>query len=180
MINVQVVCAISYPQGIFGQGNRLPWRFERPNEDMRRFMSHTKGGAVVMGRKTWESIPENFRPFTDRENIVISSDKNYQAIGATVCRSLEEAIKKSNSDKVSIIGGVDLIKEAIQKRIALRILLTRAHIDLIENEGTKFFKELLSDKWLYPFVALSREKHIQKVFGNTDATLEFFEYENCE
>lgn len=177
---VQVVCAVSSPQGIFGQGDRLPWNFEKPNEDMKRFMSHTKGGAVVMGRKTWESIPENFRPFTGRENIVVSNNCDYKATGATVCTSLEGAISQAQSETISIIGGVNLIKEAIEKRIAQKLYITRVHTDLTEYSGTVFFKELLSAKWLHPYGPLSRETHTQPVYGGPDVTLEFLEYENCE
>ncbi len=67
---INIIAAVSYPQRIIGRDNKLIWRLP---EDMRFFKEQTNGGAVVMGRKTWDSIPPKFRPLDGRTNIVITN-----------------------------------------------------------------------------------------------------------
>ena len=68
--------------GFIGRGNRLPWKL---SSDMARFKELTEGGgfnSVIMGRKTWDSLPDAFRPLPERVNIVMSRDTDWQAEGA--------------------------------------------------------------------------------------------------
>lgn len=93
--------------GLIGKEGQLPWNL--PNE-MKHFVEVTSGDVVVMGRKTYESIPN--RPLKNRLNIVLTRDENYQADGAVVCHSKEdilEAVKEVNQP-VHIIGGVSLFE----------------------------------------------------------------------
>ena len=67
--------------GVIGNNNALPWHLP---EDLKHFKELTTGHAVIMGRKTWESLPARFRPLPGRQNIVVTRDPAYEAPGATV------------------------------------------------------------------------------------------------
>src|SRR6266498_4919439 len=79
-----IIAAVA-ANGVIGANNRLPWRLP---DDLRRFRALTTGHAVIMGRRTWQSIG---RPLPGRQNIVVSRNRDYQAPGATVVDSLEGA-----------------------------------------------------------------------------------------
>lgn len=85
-----VIVAAVAKNGVIGKNDTLPWRLP---EDMAHFKALTMGQAVVMGRKTWESLPVKFRPLPKRQNYVVTRDPNYVAPGATVLNSLEEVRK---------------------------------------------------------------------------------------
>lgn len=93
--------------GLIGREGQLPWHL--PNE-MKHFVEVTTGDVVVMGRKTYESIPK--RPLKNRVNIVLTRDENYEADGAIVCHTKEEVIEavKDINRAVHIIGGVSLFE----------------------------------------------------------------------
>jgi dihydrofolate reductase len=98
--------------GLIGREGELPWHL--PNE-MKHFVEVTTGDVVVMGRKTYESIPK--RPLKNRLNIVLTRDENYEAAGAIICHSKEEileAVKEVNKP-VHIIGGVSLFEMFIDE-----------------------------------------------------------------
>jgi dihydrofolate reductase len=101
-----------------GAGGSIPWNIP---DDLARFKQITIGGNVIMGRKTWESIPERFRPLPKRNNIIVSTTLSSpkQALekgGVTVVTSLEEAFKVADSSvKTFIIGGESIYTEAITK-----------------------------------------------------------------
>ncbi len=85
-----VLIAAVAKNGVIGKDNALPWHLP---EDMRHFKTLTTGHAVLMGRKTWESLPPKFRPLPNRRNLVLTRDTSYVAPGATVVHSLEEAVQ---------------------------------------------------------------------------------------
>ena len=87
-----------------GKNNDLIWHFK---EDMQFFKSVTTGATVVMGRKTFDSLP---KALPNRRNIVISGNPNYQAQGAEVVKSVEEAVDITKDEKVFIIGGASIYK----------------------------------------------------------------------
>lgn len=93
--------------GLIGREGQLPWHL--PNE-MKHFVKVTTGDVVVMGRKTYESIPN--RPLKNRLNIVLTRNKNYEADGAIVCHTKEEVMEavKDVKKPVHIIGGVSLFE----------------------------------------------------------------------
>jgi dihydrofolate reductase len=94
--------------GVIGAGNRLPWRLP---EDMRRFRALTLGHAVIMGRRTWESLPA---PLAQRQNIVVSRQPGYAAPGAEVVTTLEDALARVTMPApVFCIGGGELYRVAL-------------------------------------------------------------------
>ena len=88
-----------------GKNNDLIWHFK---EDMKFFKDTTMGHTVVMGRKTFESLPKTL---PGRKNIVISSNAEYQAQGATVVTSVEEALQIADNEEIFVIGGGKIYAE---------------------------------------------------------------------
>lgn len=117
---VTLIAAVGSNMGI-GKNNSLLWNLPA---DMAHFRAATRGSAVVMGRKTWESLPEQFRPLPGRANIVATRRIGYRAQGAALAHSLEEALQtaKALSVPIFVIGGAELYAQAMP--IASRIILT--------------------------------------------------------
>ncbi|HEY4123375.1 MAG TPA: dihydrofolate reductase [Rhizomicrobium sp.] len=131
MTHITLVLAMA-DNGTIGDANSIPWRLP---EDMRRFKSLTLGKPVIMGRKTWESLPK--KPLPGRTNIVVTRDGNYHAEGATIATTLEAAIaraKEEGAQEIMIIGGAEIYRASLT--IATRIELTEVHAH-IEGD-TKF------------------------------------------
>ena len=107
---------------------------------MARFKSLTMDHPVIMGRKTWESIPQKFRPLPGRSNIVVTRQSNYIALGAvcvdSLSRAIVEAAKAPGADEIFVIGGGELYSQALP--LASRLYLTVIEDDL---EGDVFFPE---------------------------------------
>lgn len=122
---------------VIGKDNALLWHIP---DDLKRFKALTLGHPVIMGRKTWESLPERFRPLPGRMNIVVTRQDGYEATGAVVAHSLEDAraaaMRAEGGEEVFIIGGAQLYAEALP--IAHRLYLT-----LIDDtkEGDAYFPE---------------------------------------
>lgn len=106
--------------GVIGKDNRLPWHLP---EDMAHFKSLTQGCPVVMGRKTWDSLPPRFRPLPGRTNIVITRQADWSAEGAVRAASLQDALRHTSAGQtVWVIGGAQVYAEA--QPLADRIELT--------------------------------------------------------
>lgn len=114
-----LIVAIDQNNGI-GQNGLLPWRLK---DDMRFFQETTskisspdKQNVVIMGRTTWESIPEGHRPLKNRINFVLTRNPDYQAAGAQTFNSLEQSLQNipPNAEKIFIIGGGQLFHETIK------------------------------------------------------------------
>ena len=86
--------------GVIGAGGGLPWHLP---EDLKLFREITMGATVVMGRRTWESLPERFRPLPGRTNVVLTSDATWKADGALRASSVEEALAEGRP--LWVIGG---------------------------------------------------------------------------
>lgn len=126
--------------GVIGIDQRLPWQLPA---DLRRFKALTLGHSVIMGRKTWESLPASFRPLPGRRNIVVTRDPSYRAAGATVVHSLAAAITAAEGGEAFIIGGAQLYAAALP--LADHLQLTE--IDAI-FEGDSQFPAVDRDQWL--------------------------------
>ena len=139
---ISLIAAVASNRAI-GKNNELLWHLP---EDMRHFRETTRGKPVIMGRKTWESLPDAFRPLPGRHNLVVSRNPGFQAPGATLAGSLEEALRQAElTDKVDeafVIGGAELYRQALP--LASRLYLT----EIAESiEGDVFFPEFLPQDW---------------------------------
>ena len=123
---------------VIGRDGDLPWHLPT---DMRHFKALTEGHAVIMGRRTWESIPERFRPLPGRRNIVLTRQAGYEAPGAEVLASLTAAIAACDGDAF-VIGGGQVYDEALP-------LSQRAYVTEIDAgvEGDAYFPALPPDEW---------------------------------
>lgn len=135
-----VIAAVA-KNGVIGIGNTLPWRLP---EDLQHFKALTTGHAVIMGRKTWESLPPKFRPLPSRHNIVVTRDPQYHAEGASVAHSLDEAVTAAASGDVTpfVIGGAELYRLALP--LAGRLELTEIAADFA---GDAHFPEFDRSAW---------------------------------
>ncbi len=125
---------------VIGKDNTLIWNIP---EDMAHFKALTAGHTVVMGRKTWESLPPRFRPLPGRRNIVITRQTGYTAPGADIADSIENALQlASTADGVFVIGGAEIYAQALP--LANRLELTE--VDL-EPEGDAWFPEFSGNDW---------------------------------
>ena len=128
--------------------HRLPWRIP---EDLKYFSHMTHGHAVIMGRSTWESLPDAFRPLPDRTNLVLSRNQHYAADGARVFTSLEEALvfARDISEKpVYVIGGAGVYAQALP--LADTLFITRVieeSIDPIEEHARKILFPEYEDRF---------------------------------
>jgi len=135
-----VIIAAVARNRVIGKDNRLLWNIP---EDMAHFKALTSGHTVIMGRKTWESLPPRFRPLPGRRNIVVSRQAGYTAPGAEVADSLENALKlASTTTVVFIIGGEQIYTQAMT--VADRLEITE--VDL-EPEGDAWFPEIVAAEW---------------------------------
>ena len=97
--------------GVIGINNTLPWHLP---EDMAHFRRTTLGCPVIMGRKTWESLPAKFRPLPGRLNVVVTRQPDWTADGAVVAHSLDAACAACPTDSTAwVIGGAELYGQAI-------------------------------------------------------------------
>ena len=97
--------------GVIGRDNQLPWRLP---EDMAHFKAMTLGCPVIMGRRTWDSIPPKFRPLPGRRNVVITRQPDWQGEGAERVASLHEALALcAGSPRVCVTGGSEIFRLAL-------------------------------------------------------------------
>jgi len=133
--------------GTIGHAGDLLWRLP---EDMQFFRRTTMGHAVVMGRRTWDSIPPKFRPLPGRTNVVLTRQAGWQAEGALVARSIDEALALAASDPTYVIGGAELYASTLP--LADELLLTEIERDF---EGDARFPA-----WpRADFIEVAREAH---------------------
>ena len=117
--------------GVIGLNNQMPWHLP---EDLAHFKRTTLGCPVLMGRKTWESLPPKFRPLPGRTNIVVTRQTDWQAEGAMVAHSIEEAVQHCPADsQVWVIGGAEVYAQAMP--LASRAVVTEIDADF---EGDAF------------------------------------------
>ncbi|MEX8499744.1 dihydrofolate reductase [Leptothrix ochracea] len=131
---ITLVAAVAR-NGTIGRDNQLLWRLP---EDMVHFRQVTQGCPVIMGRKTWDSLPERFRPLPGRHNIVLTRQSSWQAVGATRTDSLAEALRlaeqclastpaETRPPRICIIGGAQIYAQAIG--MADELILTEVDRD---------------------------------------------------
>jgi dihydrofolate reductase len=107
---------------VIGNAGTIPWRLP---EEQQIFKRLTMGGTVVMGRTTWESLPASVRPLPGRRNIVVTRRPSYDAPGAEVATSVEDALRRADGD-VWVAGGAAIYEQALAH--ADRVVRTRIHL----------------------------------------------------
>jgi dihydrofolate reductase len=125
--------------GIIGRGGGIPWQLP---EDLARFKELTMGHTVVMGRRTWESLPAKVRPLPGRRNVVVTRQTGYMAEGAEVVSTLEEALADQDA---WVIGGEQLYALAMPR--ATRCEVTEIDIDLPRDDGD-VLAPVLDETWV--------------------------------
>ncbi len=122
---------------IIGAGNRIPWRLA---DDLRRFRALTVGHAVIMGRKTWESLP---RALPDRQNIVVTRQRRYAAESADIAGSFDEALSLVRlPEPVFCIGGGELYRTAMPRASTLHVTEIARIFD-----GDAEFPAIVEEDW---------------------------------
>jgi dihydrofolate reductase len=125
--------------GVIGCRGELPWQLPR---DLRRFRAITLGGTVLMGRRTFESLPAAHRPLRERRNLVLSANPDFAPGGVEVHKSLDAALHAAGGD-CFVIGGGSLYEQALPR--AERVYAT--HVQA-EPDGDTFFPALPADEWV--------------------------------
>ena len=124
-----ILVAVS-PEGIIGKDNTIPWHY---SADLKRFKRLTTGNTIIMGRKTWESLPK--KPLPNRRNIVItrSSIENIECF-----KSIDDALQTCEGD-IWFIGGAGIYQEAMQKADLIDMTLVP---DNVTGEKCVYFPEI--------------------------------------
>ena len=145
---VSLIAAVT-PSGGIGKNNALLWH---EPADQKHFRQVTMGCPVIMGRKTWDSLPARFRPLPGRQNIVITRQTHWQAPGAVVAHSIQAALgQAADADKVFVIGGSEIYALALP--LADELVLTEVALDI---EADAFFP-----KWSRAeFTLAHAEEHV--------------------
>ena len=140
---VSLIVAISNNK-VIGKNNQLIWNLPK---DMKFFMDTTLGHPVIMGRKNFESIPEKFRPLKNRTNIIITRNKNYEALDCKVVHSIKESLKCMDfgNEEVFVIGGGEIYRKFLELDLIDKMYIT--HIDEF-FDGDTFFPDFILDKWI--------------------------------
>jgi dihydrofolate reductase len=124
--------------GVIGKNNTLPWHLP---EDLAHFKATTLGQPVIMGRKTWDSLPAKFRPLPGRMNIVVSRNPHWHAPGAHAAHSVEQALALCPAQaRPWVIGGAELYRLALP--LAHRVVVTEIDADF---DGDAYAPELGPD-----------------------------------
>lgn len=134
--------------GVIGKDNALPWHLP---EDMAHFKRTTLGHPVIMGRKTWDSLPRKFRPLPGRLNIVVTRDAQWHAEGASRANSLQEAVSlcPAGSD-AWVIGGAQIYAAA----------MPLAQTAVITEIGQAFEGDAFAPTFGANWVETAREAHV--------------------
>jgi dihydrofolate reductase len=142
-MKVALIVAMDLERGI-GKNNDLMWHL--PN-DMKFFKEMTLGHVVVMGRKNWDSIPSKYRPLSDRENVVLTRNKDYQSEGCVVLHDLVEVWEKYQDEEdrvIFIIGGGEIYKQALASGLVEEMYIT--HVNKRYGADT-FFPDFDMKEW---------------------------------
>ena len=137
---LSIIVAISASNNAIGKDNSLLWHI---SEDLKRFKEITSGHKILMGRKTFESLP-GILP--NREHIILTRDKNFNVDSdkVTIINNIEDAIKyyKDSNEEIFIIGGGEIYKEFLP--FANKLYLTKVYKDF---DADTFFPQINLDEW---------------------------------
>jgi dihydrofolate reductase len=140
-MEVVVIAAVA-ENGAIGKDGDVPWKIP---EDMKHFKQKTTGHPVIMGRKTFESLPDDYKPLPDRTNIVLTRSGFEPEDGEVkVTNSLEEAYQEAEKldEKTFVIGGSSVYEAALED--ADKMIITEVHREV---DGDTFFPEWKEENW---------------------------------
>ncbi|MGI5222937.1 dihydrofolate reductase [Nocardia sp. CA-290969] len=126
------------PAGVIGADNAIPWRVP---EDMALFRETTTGHTVVMGRRTWDSLSDRFRPLPGRRNIVVTRQAGWSAEGAETAGSVAAALDLAAPATTWVMGGGEIYREALP--YATELLITEVDTDVSGD----VYAPLLGSEW---------------------------------
>jgi dihydrofolate reductase len=138
-MKISLIVAVA-KNGAIGKNNQLLWHLPL---DMQYFKNVTKGHTVIMGRKNFESIPEKYRPLPNRTNIILTRKANFFATNCLIANSLEYAIalaEKNNETECFIIGGGEVYKEALQKKLCTKLYITYVNTEVPDADTFFYFE----------------------------------------
>ena len=149
-MKISLVAAVARG-GVIGRDGTIPWRIP---EDMARFRKLTLGHPVVMGRRTWDSLPDRYRPLPGRRNIVVTRNPDWRAEGAEHSASLDDALQLlDDARQVFVVGGAEIYAAALP--VADELLLTEV--------DAEFGGDTLFPAWdRTAFEETSREPHVSE------------------
>lgn len=142
MKKTSIIVAMDAKNGI-GKNNDLMWHLPI---DMKFFKSQTENEIVVMGRKNFESIPERFRPLSNRLNVILTRNKDFEADACLVFNNMEDCISalSNRSEKIYIIGGGEIYKQALELNLVEEMFIS--HVDC-ELDADTFFPMIEKEQW---------------------------------
>jgi dihydrofolate reductase len=136
--------------GVIGRGNTMPWHLP---EDLAHFKQTTLGCPVIMGRKTWDSLPPKFRPLPGRRNIVITRQAGWQAEGAVPVASLEDALALcADAPQAWVTGGAEIY----------RLALPYAEVAVVTEIDEEFDGDAYAPELGLEWREVARERHVAK------------------
>jgi dihydrofolate reductase len=148
--------------GVIGKDGVMPWHLP---EDLAHFRQTTLGAPVIMGRKTWDSLPPKFRPLPGRRNVVITRDPHWRAQGAEQAGSLDDALALcAGAERAWITGGAEIF----------RLALPRADLAVVTEIDTEFEGDTFAPQLGGGWREISRERHLSK----TGVAYSFVTYHN--
>jgi dihydrofolate reductase len=156
-LTVALVAAVAR-NGVIGRDGDIPWRLP---EDMRRFRELTMGHSVVMGRRTWESLPHQFRPLPGRGNVVVTRNPEWSAQGADRVGSIEDALELLGPEaRVLVIAALPYADELLLTEIAADVEgdTTFPAWDRHEFEETSREQHVAEDGTPFAFVRYERTR----------------------
>jgi dihydrofolate reductase len=127
--------------GVIGRAGAIPWHLP---EDLARFKALTLGHTVVMGRRTWESLPARVRPLPGRRNVVLTKQADFVAVGADVVTSVEDALRPRGSseddafdldDQVWVIGGAQIYPLALAHACRCEVTEVDLHLPREDDDA---------------------------------------------
>lgn len=137
--------------GVIGRDGAIPWHVPA---DMRFFRQITHGRSVIMGRRTWDSLPPQHRPLPGRDNIVVTRDPFWWEEGATPAATVEDAIGMARGDYAFVIGGAQVYEQALP--YVDRVIVTE--LDLAIEDGDTY-APVLGSEWEQIISTVTRESN---------------------